>query len=36
MLDAQRFGVDEEPCLSVRHLSKRFGEIGRASCRERV
>ena len=25
MLDAQRFGVDEEPCLSVRHLSKRFG-----------
>ena len=25
MLDAQRFGVDEEPCLPVRHLSKRFG-----------
>ena len=25
MLDAQRFGDDEEPCLSVRHLSKRFG-----------
>lgn len=23
--DAQPFGVDEDPCLSVRHLSKRFG-----------
>ena len=25
MLDEQRFGADETPCLSVRHLSKRFG-----------
>ena len=31
MLDAQRFGVDEEPCLSVRHLSKRFG-VGCPHC----
>ena len=23
--DAQPFGADEQPCLSVRHLSKRFG-----------
>lgn len=23
--DARPFGADEEPCLSVRHLSKRFG-----------
>lgn len=24
--DVQPFGADEKPCLSVRHLSKRFGE----------
>ena len=25
MNDERRFGADEQPCLSVRHLSKRFG-----------
>ncbi len=25
MCDERRFGADEQPCLSVRHLSKRFG-----------
>ena len=31
MLDAQHFGADETPSLSVRHLSKRFGS-GCAYC----
>ena len=25
MIDNRRYGADEVPCLSVRHLSKRFG-----------
>ena len=33
MLDEQRFGADETPCLSVRHLSKRFG-AGCSHCLE--
>ena len=32
MRDEMRFGADEVPCLSVRHLSKRFG-TGCAYCR---
>ncbi len=31
MIDEQRFGANEQPCLSVRHLSKRFG-AGCAHC----
>ena len=31
MIDNRRYGTDEVPCLSVRHLSKRFG-VGCLHC----